>query len=144
MAEINHKLSAISSTYGMYSHITSQNYDGYELLEELYDIIESKAIFVASVMPVLQAGFNAITPDVASQIAAVMREFTDRGVIVWLRYGHEMNWYVDPVSSPQFSLLYELYLIHVLARLRNPDTTEHLLNLLHHLNVSPKLSQTIR
>ncbi|PMD12019.1 glycoside hydrolase family 26 protein [Hyaloscypha hepaticicola] len=25
-----------------------------------------------------------------------MRKFTDKGVVVWLRFGHEMNWYVNP------------------------------------------------
>lgn len=100
MKEINHRLGAVSSTYGMYSHITSEIYDGYELLEEYEDIIHSGAVFVASVMPVLEAGFTAITPDVASQIASVMRKFTDQGVVVWLRYGFEMNWYINPVIYP--------------------------------------------
>jgi hypothetical protein len=48
-------------------------------------------------MPVLETGFTAITPTVASQIASVMRKFPDEGVVVWLRYGFEMNWYVNPV-----------------------------------------------
>ena len=100
MKEINRRLGAVSSTYGMYSHITSEIYDGYELLEEYEDIIHSGAVFVASVMPVLEAGFTAITPDVASQIASVMRKFTDQGVVVWLRYGFEMNWYINPVIYP--------------------------------------------
>jgi hypothetical protein len=32
MNELNHRLGAVSSPYGIYSHITSQTYDGYELL----------------------------------------------------------------------------------------------------------------
>ena len=98
MKEINHRLGAVSSTYGMYSHIQTSYYDGYELMEEFDDVVESGAVFVASVMPVLSAGFTAITKDVASQVAGVMRKFTDQGVVVWLRYGFEMNWYVNPVS----------------------------------------------
>lgn len=99
MKETNERLGAISSTYGMYSHINSQNYNPYELMEEFEDVVSSGAVFVPSVMPVLQAGFTAINSDVASQIAQAMRAFTDRGVVVWLRYGFEMNWYVNPVSS---------------------------------------------
>ncbi|KAF2713768.1 glycoside hydrolase family 26 protein [Pleomassaria siparia CBS 279.74] len=38
--------------------------------------------------------FNQITPTVAHDVAAVMKKFTDEGVQVWLRFGHEMNWYV--------------------------------------------------
>jgi hypothetical protein len=98
MREINSRLGAISSTYGLYSHINSQNYDPYELMEEFEDVVQSGAVFVASVMPVLQAGFTAIDADVASQIAAAMRKFTDRGVVVWLRFAHEANWYTNPVS----------------------------------------------
>jgi hypothetical protein len=89
----------------MYSHLDSENYNGYELLEEYDDVISSGAVFIASVMPVLASGFSGVTPEVASQVAAVMREFTDKGVVVWLRFAHEMNWYVDPVrqSNPQFN-----------------------------------------
>jgi hypothetical protein len=105
MKEINDRLGAVSGTYGMYSHLDSENYSGYELLEEYDDVISSGAVFIPSVMPVLASGFSGVTPEVASQVAAVMREFTDKGVVVWLRFAHEMNWYVDPVrqSNPQFN-----------------------------------------
>lgn len=99
MKEINQRLGAVSSTYGIYSHITGPNYDGYELLEEYEDVITSGAVFIPAVMPVLSTGFSGITPAVATQIAAVMRKFTDRGVVIWLRYAFEMNWYVNPVSE---------------------------------------------
>jgi hypothetical protein len=89
----------------MYSHLNSDTYNGYELLEEYGDVIKSGAAFIPSVMPVLDSGFPGITPEVASQVATVMREFTDKGVIVWLRFGHEMNWYTNPVrySNPQIN-----------------------------------------
>jgi hypothetical protein len=105
MKEINDGLGAVSSTYGMYSYLDSENYSGYELLEEYDDVISSGAVFIPSVMPVLASGFSGVTPEVASQVAAVMREFTDKGAVVWLRFVHEMNWYVDPVrqSNPQFN-----------------------------------------
>lgn len=99
MKEINKRLGAVSSTYGMYSHLDSDDYNGYELLEEYDDVVRSGAVFIPSVMPVLNSGFSGVTTDVASQVAGVMRKFTDKGVVVWLRFGHEMNWYVDPVSK---------------------------------------------
>ena len=83
----------------MYSHLNSDTYNGYELLEEYDSVIESGAVFIPSVMPVLTSGFSGVTPDVAAQIATVMREFTDKVVFVWLRFGHEMNWYVNPVRD---------------------------------------------
>ncbi|KAK4075555.1 CAZyme family GH26 [Trichoderma harzianum] len=102
MTEINARLGANGATYGMYSHLDSQQYNGYELMEEFDDVVNSGAIFVPSVMPVLAQGFVGITKDVAYQVADVMRKFTERGVRVWLRFGHEMNWYVDPAAEPRY------------------------------------------
>jgi len=102
MKEINQRLGAVSSTYGMYSHLNSNDYDGYELLEEFLDVVNSGAVFIPSVMPVLTTGFSGITLNIASQVATVMRKFTDKGVVVWLRFAHEMNWYVDPAASPRY------------------------------------------
>lgn len=92
MKQINDKLGAKSSVYGWYAQIKSSNFDAHQLLDIKQDVIDSGAVFVASVMP--SVNFNEITPDVAKQVAAVMKEFTDAGVTVWLRYAHEMNWYV--------------------------------------------------
>ena len=99
MADINSNLGAMSSTYGLYSHITGDLYNGYELFEEYDDVITSGAVFVASIMPVLDSGFSGITLDLAAQVASVVQNFTDSNVTVWLRFGHEMNWYTDPVRS---------------------------------------------
>ncbi|KAL5392065.1 hypothetical protein PMIN02_006289 [Paraphaeosphaeria minitans] len=93
MAEVNSKLGARASTYGWYAQITSSGFDGSQLLAVKDDIVASGAVFVASVMP--SVNFNEITEDVARQVAAVMKQFTDAGVTVWLRYAHEMNWYVS-------------------------------------------------
>jgi hypothetical protein len=90
MAQINGKLGAKASTYGWYAQIKSSGFDGSQLLAVKEDIVASGAVFVASVMP--SVNFNEITEDVAKQV--VMKEFTDAGVTVWLRYAHEMNWYV--------------------------------------------------
>lgn len=93
MAEINEKLGAKASTYGWYAQITSSGFDGSQLLAVKEDVVASGAVFVASVMP--SVNFNQITDDVAAQVASVMKQFTDAGVTVWLRYAHEMNWYVS-------------------------------------------------
>ena len=92
MADINGKLGAKSATYGWYAQITGNGFDGQQFLAIKDDIVASGAVFVASVMPYID--FSAVTPDVASQVAAVMKQFTDAGVTVWLRYAHEMNYYV--------------------------------------------------
>lgn len=92
MAQINGALGAQSSTYGWYAQITSSGFDGSQLLAVKEDVVASGAVFVASVMPSID--FSAVTEDVANQVASVMKQFTDAGVTVWLRYAHEMNWYV--------------------------------------------------
>ncbi|KAF3010836.1 hypothetical protein E8E13_008790 [Curvularia kusanoi] len=91
MTQINEKLGAKASTYGWYAQITSSGFDGSQLLAMKEDVVASGAVFVASVMPTVN--FNTITEDVAQQVASVMKQFTDAGVTVWLRYAHEMNWY---------------------------------------------------
>jgi len=92
MAQITGKLGAKAATYGWYAQITSSSFDGLQLLAVKNDVVASGAVFVASVMPSIN--FNQVTPEVAKQVAAVMKQFTDAGVEVWLRYAHEMNWYV--------------------------------------------------
>lgn len=103
MAQINAALGATASTCGWYSQISSTTYDGSQLTEVLSDVVKSGAVFQPAVMPTLTAGFGAITTDVANQVAAVMKQFTDQGVEVWLRFGHEMNWYTQPVSQTSTS-----------------------------------------
>ena len=98
MAQLDAALGAKASTYGWYSQLSSTTYDGSQLTEVLSDVVASGAVFQPAVMPTLSAGFGAITPDVANQVAAVMKKFTDQGVEVWLRFGHEMNWYTQSVS----------------------------------------------
>ncbi|KAF2796906.1 glycoside hydrolase family 26 protein [Melanomma pulvis-pyrius CBS 109.77] len=92
MAQINSGLGAKSSAYGWYAQIRSSTFDGSQLLAVKDDIVASGAVFVASIMP--SVNFNQITPEVAQQVAAVLKKFTDDGVEVWLRFAHEMNWYV--------------------------------------------------
>ena len=93
MAQINSALGADASTYGWYSQITGSTYDGSQLTEVLIDVVASGAVFQPAIMPTLSAGFSGITPAVASQVASVLEQFTSQGVEVWLRFGHEMNYY---------------------------------------------------
>jgi hypothetical protein len=93
MAQINDKLGAKASTYGWYSQITSSNYDDSQLTGRMDDVVSSGAVFQPSVMPSI--AFNEVTSDVATQVATSMKKFTDQGVEVWLRFAHEMNWYVQ-------------------------------------------------
>lgn len=92
MAQINSRLGAKASTYGWYAQISSSSFDGAQLLAVKDDVVASGAVFVASVMPSIN--LNQVTADVASQVAAVMKKFTDDGVTVWLRFAHEVNWYL--------------------------------------------------
>jgi hypothetical protein len=92
MTQITDKLGVKSSAYGWYAQITPSGFDGHQLLAVKDDVVASGAVFIASVMP--RINFNQITPAIAQQVAAVMKQFTDAGVEVWLRFAHEMNWYV--------------------------------------------------
>jgi hypothetical protein len=101
MAQIDSTLGGKASTYGWYSQISSSSsYSGSQLLEVLDDVVSSGAIFQPAIMPTV--GFSGITPSIASQVASVLEQFTEKGVEVWLRFGHEMNYYV--VSNLSFKI----------------------------------------
>ncbi|CAI6331956.1 unnamed protein product [Periconia digitata] len=91
MSQINDKLGSKAGTYGWYAQITEKGFDGSQLLAVKEDVKKSGAVFVASVMPSIN--FDKVTVEVAKQVGAVMKKFTDEGVAVWLRFGHEMNYY---------------------------------------------------
>ena len=57
------------------------------------DLVTSGAVFIPAVMPT-GLKFSQIDAAVAGQVAASMKKFTDKGVEVWLRFAHEMNYYV--------------------------------------------------
>lgn len=92
MSTIDSTLGGKASTYGWYSQITSSTYDGSQLLEVLNDVVSSGAVFQPAIMPTIP--FSEVTSSVASQVASVLEQFTSKGVEVWLRFGHEMNYYV--------------------------------------------------
>ena len=93
MSKLDGDLGAKICGYGWYSQVTSGNYNGNQLTEVLNDVVNSGAVFQPAVMPTLQ--LSSFTGSTASQVAAVLKQFTDKGVEVWLRFGHEMNYYLS-------------------------------------------------
>ena len=78
---------------GYYAQITSTSWDGSQLTGKINDVKAGGApypIFVASVQPFIP--FSEV-PSAASSITSVMKQLTDAGLTVWLRFAHEMNWY---------------------------------------------------
>ena len=79
---------------GYYAQITSSSsWDGSQLTGKINDVKAGGApypIFVASVMPSIPM---SEIPNVAGSITTVMKQLTDAGLTVWLRFAHEMNWY---------------------------------------------------
>ena len=96
MTEINEALGGgrKAAEYGWYSQITSTTYDDSQLTDRLDDIKASGAVFIPSVMPT-KVKFTQIDDNLAQQIAKSMQTFTDQGITVWLRFAHEVNWYVQ-------------------------------------------------
>jgi hypothetical protein len=83
-----------ASSCGIFSHIRAKRpYTGHQLTLHLSDIKDSNAVLVAHIMPT-GLRFSQITPEVAKEVASVIKKFTDEGIEVWLRFAHEMNWYV--------------------------------------------------
>ncbi|KAL9613991.1 MAG: hypothetical protein Q9167_001471 [Letrouitia subvulpina] len=78
--------------YGQYSQIKGNPYDGSQLTQVMDVVKNSGAIFIPSVMPTLP--LSDVTAEVASQIATSMAKFVEQNIEVWLRFAHEMNWYV--------------------------------------------------
>lgn len=56
------------------------------------DIIASGAVFVPAIMPI-GLDFRQIDDKIAAQIASTVSKFTSKGVVVFLRFAHEMNYY---------------------------------------------------
>lgn len=98
MSELDDALGAEICGFGRYSQITSDSYAGQslggdQLTAVLSEAVSSGAVFQPAVMPTLPLGdFDS---NVASQVASVLNEFTDQNVEVWLRFGHEMNYYLS-------------------------------------------------
>lgn len=84
--------------YGRYSQIASLPYTGDQLLSVMSDVVASGAVFVPAIMPT-GVKFSDINESVGQQIASVLDQFTSQGVEVWLRFAHEVNYYVLPNTN---------------------------------------------
>ncbi|CAH7690685.1 family 26 glycoside hydrolase [Phakopsora pachyrhizi] len=95
MAQINSALGAKSAAYGWYAQAKSgTTFDGSQLLAVIDDVKACNCVFQPAVMPT--GGWKGLTSSDNSQaiaIANVMKKFTDRGIPVWLRFAHEVNYY---------------------------------------------------
>lgn len=80
--------------YGLYSHFGADlsvlNSD--VLGQKITDVKNSGAVFVLSMMPT-KVAFGSIDSAVANQVAQVVKQYTDQGITVLLRFAHEFNWY---------------------------------------------------
>ncbi|KAK4697229.1 hypothetical protein P7C71_g813, partial [Lecanoromycetidae sp. Uapishka_2] len=82
---------------GYYAHITSADWDGSQFTGKIAEVKASVPagkpypIFVASMMP--DIAFSDV-PAMVGKVTTVMEEITSQGLTVWLRFAHEMNWYV--------------------------------------------------
>ncbi|BGP20873.1 hypothetical protein JCM10213v2_009038 [Rhodosporidiobolus nylandii] len=93
MSDITDGLGIKSSFYGWYAQLpASGDWDGSQLLSQMDDIKACNCIFQPAVMPT--KGWNGLTNSDNSQalaIASVMKQFTDEGIEVWLRFAHEVK-----------------------------------------------------
>lgn len=98
MATLNNLVSTLDKKhayFGQYAQAQSgSTFDGSQLLQVMDDLKASGAIFQPAVMPT--GGWQGLTASDNSQavnICNVMKQFTDEGIDVWLRFAHEVNWY---------------------------------------------------
>lgn len=93
LADIDDIIGHSAAALGGYTQITSSYWDGSQLTRYLDELLAKPgAIFMASIMPT--DGFTLVDDKMAQKIAAVAKKFTDNGIYFWLRFGHEVNWYV--------------------------------------------------
>ncbi|PWN18248.1 hypothetical protein BCV69DRAFT_238523, partial [Microstroma glucosiphilum] len=96
---------ANASTYGWYAQTyPSKIWDGAQLLNIKDDIVASGAILEAAVMPEeAWTGYTASNNSQAKAVAQVMKQFTDAGVTVRLRFAHEMNYYTTANGGSRYA-----------------------------------------
>jgi hypothetical protein len=81
--------------------VNSGSYDGNSQFN-VDDIISSGAVLIASIMPTVNS-WSDISPAFSKSVAGYLENtFTSKGVTVWLRYGHEVNWYTTASASPKY------------------------------------------
>ncbi|KAI9614550.1 hypothetical protein KEM48_006018 [Puccinia striiformis f. sp. tritici PST-130] len=95
IAQLNSAIGSKASVYGWYAQAHSGvPFDGSQLLSVLDDVKACNCVFQPAIMPV--DGWKGLTSDDNSQavaIAQVLKNFTDEGIPVWLRFAHEANYY---------------------------------------------------
>lgn len=97
MSKLNTLVSStnkVHAYFGQYAQATGSNWGGGQLTQVMADLKASGAIFQPAVMPT--GGWSGLTSSdnsLAVDICTVMKQFTDEGIEVWLRFAHEVNWY---------------------------------------------------
>ena len=101
LSQIESLLGSTSCWDGQYSQITDNGAytdASHQLLGHVNDISSGgQTIFVASIQPTIP--FSQVDSVVCQGVASVLAQFTDRGIEVWLRYAHEMNYYTESNSQ---------------------------------------------
>ncbi|KAL7005879.1 hypothetical protein EMMF5_004615 [Cystobasidiomycetes sp. EMM_F5] len=107
--EVNTMVGTPAKYVGMYAHMvgnkykkgdTSTYFTGSEILHWTDYLQGTNSIPILSIMPTF--GFQGMTASdntQALQVAKVVKHFADAGFEVYLRFGHEMNWYFSPNSD---------------------------------------------
>ncbi|KAL1741345.1 glycoside hydrolase family 26 protein [Schizophyllum fasciatum] len=120
MAQINDKLGkSKASTYGWYAQITSSTFKGEQLLSQLDDVVASGAVFIPAVMPSID--LSKVDKKVAAQVADVLKKFTDKEVEVWLRFAHEINWYLTDGTYSGDAASYQTAWANIAAAVKSND-----------------------
>lgn len=102
MAKLNSLLGGgKASTYGYYAQVSGSTWDGSQLLQVLDDVKASGAIFEATVMPTggWSSGYFGDNTQLAQDIGKVIKRFTDEGIEVRVRFGHEVSEYQRKVAT---------------------------------------------
>jgi len=103
MSKLNGETGQKGATYNVYSQLTNDNvnsgsYNG-NYQYNVDDIINSQAVLIASLMPEIQ--WTAVTSNLCASVNNYFTNtFTNKGVTVWLRFAHEMNYYATDGTYP--------------------------------------------
>ncbi|GAA6028994.1 hypothetical protein JCM8097_001542 [Rhodosporidiobolus ruineniae] len=91
---IEAKLGAKMSAQGWYAQAgTGKPFDGSQFEARRSQIMNSDAVFQATVMPVTWKGFTWEDNSEAVRVANYLQKWIDAGKEVWLRFAHEVNYY---------------------------------------------------
>ncbi|KAH9812121.1 glycoside hydrolase superfamily [Melampsora americana] len=93
--EINAKLPAPMAIMGDYINLESDgpNHSQMDSHFKYIQSLDGNPVWQIALMP--YKGLEGVTPEVADIVAKKMRWINEQGIIVWLRFAHEMNgdWY---------------------------------------------------